>query len=169
MVSLEQVKLLETRVSKAIEFVNRVTDENNRVIEENNLLKGKLESCQKRVDELEALVEQFKTEEGRIEEGILSALDRLSRFEQAASSLLPEKAAEAEEEKAAELQETEPEAAEPEVAEPQAAEPLEEPVSPPIISSLQEGAAAAADSLPLAYTEPEMSPVESEKTELDIF
>ncbi|MDR3275773.1 MAG: hypothetical protein LBT11_00955 [Treponema sp.] len=76
MVTLEQVKLLEARVAKAIEFVNRI-------IGENDLLKGKLDFCQQRIDELESLVEQFKAEQGRIEEGIVSALDRLSRFEQA--------------------------------------------------------------------------------------
>jgi hypothetical protein len=76
MVSLEQVKLLETKVAKAIDFVSRVTDENS-------LLKGTLESYRKRIDELEGLVQRFKDEQGRIEEGILSALERLNQFEDA--------------------------------------------------------------------------------------
>jgi chromosome segregation ATPase len=74
MVTLEQVKLLETKVAKAIDFVNRITDENT-------LLKGKLETSRKRIDELEGLVQRFKEDQGRIEEGILSALDRLNQFE----------------------------------------------------------------------------------------
>ena len=48
MVSLEQIKLLESKVSKTIDYVKKVTDEKNS-------LKGKLDSCQKRIDELEEL------------------------------------------------------------------------------------------------------------------
>ena len=76
MVSLEQVKLLESKVTRAIEFVKKVT-------EENLSLKGKLDSYQKRIDELEVLIQQFKEEQSRIEDGILSALDRLNQFEDA--------------------------------------------------------------------------------------
>jgi chromosome segregation ATPase len=88
MVTLEQVKLLETKVAKAIEYVNRVTEENNVLteennlfIEENNLLRGKLDTCQKQVEELEGVVKSFKVDQGRIEEGIVAALDRLNQFE----------------------------------------------------------------------------------------
>jgi hypothetical protein len=85
MVSLEQVKLLESKVIKAIEYVDKVT-------EENGLLREKLESYQKRIDELEVLVQRFKEDQGRIEEGILSALNRLSQFEaDIKKSLSPEK------------------------------------------------------------------------------
>jgi chromosome segregation ATPase len=81
MISLEQVKLLETKVTKTIEHVKKVT-------EENTFLKGKLDSCQQRIDELEVLIKQFKDEQNRIEEGILSALDRLNEFEDALESTL---------------------------------------------------------------------------------
>lgn len=74
MVSIEQVRLLESRVVKTIEFVDQVT-------EENSLLKSKLESCQKRIDELEVLIQRFKEDQSKIEEGIVSALDRLNKFE----------------------------------------------------------------------------------------
>jgi hypothetical protein len=76
MVSLEQVKLLETKVARAIEFVEQVSGENA-------ALQEKLESYQKRIDELEVLVQRFKEEQGRIEDGILSALDKLNQFEDA--------------------------------------------------------------------------------------
>ena len=76
MIRLEQVKLLESKVTKAIDYVKKVT-------EENNSLKGKLDSYQKRIEELEVLVQQFKEEQCRIEDGILSALDRLNQFEDA--------------------------------------------------------------------------------------
>ncbi|GMO33239.1 MAG: hypothetical protein Ta2F_09110 [Termitinemataceae bacterium] len=74
MVTIEQVKQLESRVSRVIEHVNKVTDENT-------LLKGKLDAYQKRIDELEVLIERFKSDQNRIEEGIVSALDRLNKFE----------------------------------------------------------------------------------------
>jgi hypothetical protein len=76
MVSLDQVKLLETKVARAIEFVEQVSGENA-------ALQEKLESYQKRIDELEVLVQRFKEEQGRIEDGILSALDKLNQFEDA--------------------------------------------------------------------------------------
>ena len=74
MVSLEQVKLLESKVTRAIEIVNSVTLENRQ-------LKEKLCSCQKQNEELEALIGNFKTDQNNIESGILSALDRLNKLE----------------------------------------------------------------------------------------
>jgi FtsZ-binding cell division protein ZapB len=74
MVSIEQVRLLESRVIKAIDYVDLVN-------EENTLLKGKLGDCQKRIEELEVLIQRFKEDQSKIEDGILSALDRLNKFE----------------------------------------------------------------------------------------
>ncbi|AEF82184.1 cell division protein ZapB [Leadbettera azotonutricia] len=81
MVTLEQVKLLETKITKAIDIVKKVTDENF-------LLKGKLDSYQKRIDELEILIQEFKEEQSRIEDGVLSALDRLNQFEDAVETAI---------------------------------------------------------------------------------
>jgi chromosome segregation ATPase len=71
---MDQVRQLESRVAKAIDYVNKVTDENT-------LLKTKLDSYQKRIDELEVLIQRFREDQGRIEEGIISALERLNQFE----------------------------------------------------------------------------------------
>jgi hypothetical protein len=88
MVTLEQIKLLETKVARAIDIVVRVTGENTR-------LKSKLENYQKRIDELEVLIRRFKEDQSRIEDGILSALNRLNEFETALeSSIAPAKPAE---------------------------------------------------------------------------
>lgn len=81
MISLEQVKLLESKVTRTIDYVKKVT-------EENSSLKNKLDSCQKRIDELEVLVNKFNEDQSRIEEGILSALNRLNQFEDALDSKL---------------------------------------------------------------------------------
>ncbi|MDR2618987.1 MAG: cell division protein ZapB [Treponema sp.] len=86
MITLEQVKLLETKISKTIDYVKKVT-------QENSLLKGKLDSYQERIDELEVLVQRFKEEQSRIEDGILSALDRLNQFEDAVENALSEQGA----------------------------------------------------------------------------
>ena len=90
MISLEQVQLLEARVSKAIEYVNRVTAENAALASEKSGLQKKLEANQKRIDELEVHVMRFKEDQGRIEDGIVAALDRLSQFEEAFEKSLKE-------------------------------------------------------------------------------
>ncbi|MDR0998872.1 MAG: cell division protein ZapB [Treponema sp.] len=84
MITLEQVKLLESKAVRAIEYVERVSRENAQ-------LQGKLDSYQRRIDELEVIIRQFKEDQGRIEEGVLAALDRLNQFEDAIErSLSPE-------------------------------------------------------------------------------
>ena len=82
MVSLEQVKLLESKVSRTIDYVKKVNEEKKQ-------LKEKLDSYQKRIDELEVLIQRFKEDQSRIEDGILSALDRLNQFEDALGSKFP--------------------------------------------------------------------------------
>ena len=91
MISLEQVQLLETRVARAIEYVQRVTAENAALVLEREGLQAKINANQKRIDELEVLVMHFKEDQGRIEDGIIAALDRLSQFEEAFENSLKEK------------------------------------------------------------------------------
>jgi chromosome segregation ATPase len=74
MLNLDQVRLLENRVEKAVGKIQTLTAENTH-------LRSQLSGLQARVNELEGLVRAFKDDQGRIEEGILSALDRLSAFE----------------------------------------------------------------------------------------
>jgi len=95
MLNFEHVRLLETKVAKAIEYVERINREKNALLQQDAELKGRLESYQKqesefksqldsyqkRIGELEVLVARFREDQDKIEEGILSALDRLSQFE----------------------------------------------------------------------------------------
>jgi len=83
MISLEQIQLLEEKVSKAVEYVKRVNAENIALLSEKTALLQKMEANQKRIDELEVHVLRFKEDQGRIEDGIIAALDRLSQFEEA--------------------------------------------------------------------------------------
>jgi predicted nucleic acid-binding Zn-ribbon protein len=76
MVTLEQVRQLETKIGKAIDYVNRLNSENIR-------LRGELDGSEKRIAELEGTVQRFREDQSRIEEGILSALERLDQFEDA--------------------------------------------------------------------------------------
>ena len=91
MITLEQVQLLETRVSKAVEYVQKITDENAALVSQRKELQEKIEAHQKRISELEVLVLRFKEDQGRIEAGIIAALDRLSQFEEAFENSLKEK------------------------------------------------------------------------------
>jgi len=91
MINLEQVKLLEAKVAKTIDFVDRISKENVVLVQRESELQEKLESYQKRIDELEVLIMGFKEEQGRIEDGILAALDRLSQFEDAIEKSMKEK------------------------------------------------------------------------------
>ena len=93
MISLEQVQLLESKVARAVEYVQKVTAENAALSSERAGLQAKLEANQKRIDELEILVMRFKEDQGRIEDGIIAALDRLSQFEEAFENSLKEKPA----------------------------------------------------------------------------
>ena len=93
MINLEQVKLLETKVAKAVDYVEHLAKENTTMHRQETELQTKLESYQKRIDELEILVIGFKEDQNKIEEGILAALDKLSQFEKAMEKSLKDKPA----------------------------------------------------------------------------
>ena len=88
MLNLEQVKLLEAKVEKAIEYIEKLTRENAALVSERAGLQSKMEANQRRIDELEVIVMNFEDDQERIEDGILSALDRLSQFEKAIENSL---------------------------------------------------------------------------------
>jgi peptidoglycan hydrolase CwlO-like protein len=81
MLTLEQVKTLETKVIRLIEYAERVSRENSELQGENSELQGKLDSCQKRNDELEVLIQQLGEDQDRIAEKVHAAIERLNKFE----------------------------------------------------------------------------------------
>jgi TolA-binding protein len=83
MINLEQIKLLETKVGKTIDYVERLSGENAALRQQEAELNKKLSAYQKRINELEIIIVHFKEDQGRIEDGILSALNRLNQFEEA--------------------------------------------------------------------------------------
>ena len=74
MISLQQIKQLETRVHSAVARIRSLTAENT-------TLKESLSSYEGRIDELEKLVSAFKSDQQEIEAGIVAALSQLDGLE----------------------------------------------------------------------------------------
>ena len=78
MVSLEQIRLLEQKVTSAVGLIRVLK-------EENATLRRGLDSAQRRMKELETLVEGFKTDQKEIESAIVRTLRNLDDLEEAAT------------------------------------------------------------------------------------
>ena len=74
MISLEQVRALESCVGKAVSLIASLR-------EENASMRSGLAAAESRVAELEGLVAAFQKDQARIEEGIVEALRKLDSFE----------------------------------------------------------------------------------------
>jgi peptidoglycan hydrolase CwlO-like protein len=75
MISLEQIRLLEARILKAVELIRTLKDENK-------TLRRAVNTAQTRMRELEKLVGDFKSDQQEIEQCILRALENLDRLEE---------------------------------------------------------------------------------------
>lgn len=74
MIRFEQIQLLERKIDKAVELINLLK-------KENHTLKNAIQKSQVRMNELENLLEQFKGEQIKIEEGLINALTKLDQLE----------------------------------------------------------------------------------------
>jgi chromosome segregation ATPase len=74
MINLEQIQKLEARVTKAVALIKALKAENQS-------LRRTLDSAQSRMQELEALVGDFRSDQKDIEECILRALENLNELE----------------------------------------------------------------------------------------
>jgi len=79
MISLEQIRLLEQKVTSAVELIRVLK-------EENSTLRRGLDSAQRRMKELETLVEGFKTDQREIESAIVRTLRNLDDLEESAAA-----------------------------------------------------------------------------------
>lgn len=86
MISLEQVRALESRVEKAVALIASLRTENAS-------LRSGLATADSRVAELEALVAEFQKDQARIEAGIIEALRKLDSFEDSVHESVSTKAA----------------------------------------------------------------------------
>jgi len=74
MIHLDQIRLLESKTIKAIELINVLR-------EENKALKKTIDTSQARMEELENLVQEFKSDQDEIEQSILRAMKNLEQLE----------------------------------------------------------------------------------------
>ena len=147
MITLEQIRLLEGKITRAIELIRVLKEENS------TLRKG-LESAQKRMKELESLVEGFKTDQKEIESVIVRTLRNLDELEESSVTKRQERA-------------QAPSAAAPGGIQPAAPGGISggiQPAAPPAAPSAPGGIQAAASAA--VQREPEPQPT---KEELDIF
>ena len=75
MITLEQIRLLESKITRALDLIRVLKEENS------TLRKG-LESAQRRMRELETLVDGFKTDQKEIESVIVRTLHNLDELEE---------------------------------------------------------------------------------------
>ncbi|WP_020613324.1 cell division protein ZapB [Sediminispirochaeta bajacaliforniensis] len=114
MVTFEQIQLLESKVRQAVDLIASLR-------EENGALRKTLSSYEKRIEELEVLIDSFKRDQGKIEEGIISALQQLDALESSAVEV-QQHDGEATSTAEAPIEETEGESLQPDIAEPDIAE-----------------------------------------------
>jgi FtsZ-binding cell division protein ZapB len=74
MVTLDQIKKLDSKVQKAVACITELKAENSH-------LQKNLEKYRKRIDELELLINEYKEDQTAIEEGIKNALLHLDKLE----------------------------------------------------------------------------------------
>jgi len=79
MITLEQIRLLESKITRALDLIRVLKEENS------TLRKG-LESAQRRMRELETLVDGFKTDQKEIESVIVRTLHNLDELEESAAA-----------------------------------------------------------------------------------
>ena len=74
MITIEQIKKLDQKVQAAVNRISALTSENA-------TLQDNLQSYQKRISELEVLIERFKKDQSEIENGNIRALEQLDQLE----------------------------------------------------------------------------------------
>lgn len=161
MISLEQIRTLESKVHKAVSMLASVQ-------EENQLLRDKLSAYESRIEELEYLIEEFKEDQSEIEQGIISALNHLDHLETAVGGLKGQDAS---------AKPASPAAAAPEVASPaaEAAEPADAGWEVPAqvfeqpAAEEEEAVESAAPSPAAEEEEPEAEAEPARDQQLDIF
>ncbi|MDR0785837.1 MAG: cell division protein ZapB [Treponema sp.] len=74
MSTLDNVKLLETKIEKAVEIIKQLTEENKK-------LRDKTVGLQEKINDLEFAVLSYKEDQQHIESGIQSVMDRLNQLD----------------------------------------------------------------------------------------
>lgn len=82
MITLEQIRLLEERVRRAVDRISGLQGENRE-------LRTKTAQYERRVSELEARIDRFTKDQTQIEDGIKNALDSLEGLEGLGNEVSP--------------------------------------------------------------------------------
>lgn len=83
MISLDQVLLLQKKVETAVEKISFLSGQVEQLKNDNDALRTKCAELTKALDEKTELVSSLEDNQGKIEEGILTALNRLDTVENA--------------------------------------------------------------------------------------
>ena len=83
MITIEQIQKLDRKVQAAVERITGLR-------RDNASLKSKLDEYQKRIGELEVMIDRFKQDQAQIENGIIRALEQLERLEDSGEEAPPE-------------------------------------------------------------------------------
>jgi len=83
MVTLEQLRLLESKIGRAIEFAAKLTEEKARLTRQNDELRETITALKETIETLKEEKSRVEEEKSRVEEGIASALGKLDQFEDA--------------------------------------------------------------------------------------
>ena len=82
MITLQQIRALESKVNKAVELIDRLR-------KENKALKTSLDTSQTKIRDLEKLVQSFKDDQEEIESAILDTIKKLERLEDEVAGVAP--------------------------------------------------------------------------------
>lgn len=100
MISLDQVLLLQKKVETAVEKISFLTGQVEQLKNDNDALREKCAELTKSLDEKTELVTSLESDQGKIEEGILTALNRLDTVENTILNGSDDSASSAQEEEA---------------------------------------------------------------------
>ena len=100
MLSVKQIQKLEEKVFKAIEIIKALK-------QENIILKSELASANKKIEELEQIISDYRSSQAEIEEGIVNAIKQLDDLDKISTENIPASAGNKANEKANKAKEAE--------------------------------------------------------------
>ncbi|MCL2705187.1 MAG: hypothetical protein FWE72_03155 [Spirochaetaceae bacterium] len=74
MISIKQIKKLEEKVFKTVELIKALK-------QENKILKSEIESANKKIEELEQIISDYRSNQVEFEEGIANAIKQLDELD----------------------------------------------------------------------------------------
>ena len=83
MITVDQINKLDQKVQAAVGQIGSLK-------QENTSLKTKLDEYQKRIGELEVMIDRIKQDQQEIEDGILRALEKLDHLEDSSQEAAPQ-------------------------------------------------------------------------------